>query len=107
MCVEVRGHSVELGSAEASYVRIQLARSLKQFSSHLRAVTVRITDLNGPRGGDSDLECRVVVDGDFPTVVVSERAASVAAAIDIAADRVSRTVARAIGRARTQARRLG
>jgi putative sigma-54 modulation protein len=105
--IEVKGHALGLSSYETSYVRMQLSRSLKQFSLHLRNVTVRITDLNGPRGGDSDLECRVVVDGDFPTVVVSERAESVTAAIDVAADRASHTVARAIGRVRTQARRLG
>ena len=98
---------VSIDGAEAAYFRIHLSRSLRQFKSLIRGVTVRLTDLNGPRGGDSDIECRVVVDGSFPTVIVSERAPSAAAAIDVAADRVGHAVARAIGRVRTQARRFG
>ncbi len=105
--IEVRARGVEIHGAEADYVRTHLARSLRQFTSHLRGVIVRLTDLNGPRGGGSDIECRVVVDGNFPTVIVSERAASGAAAIDVAAERVNTAVARAIGRMRTQTLRFG
>ena len=107
ICIEVKAHGVEVGALEAAYVRSQLGRALKPFQSHVRHVTVRLTDLNGPRGGDSDMECRVVVEGAFPSVVLSERAVGVTVAIDVAADRVSHAVARAIGRSRTHLRRMG
>jgi ribosome-associated translation inhibitor RaiA len=103
--ISVKVHKAAVSTMETAYVRTQLGRALKQFQPHVRNLTVWLTDLNGPRGGDSDLECRVVIDGDFPTVVVTERAATVAAAIDLASDRVSQTIARHLGRMRTLARR--
>jgi len=105
--IEVKAHGVEVDANDATRVRAHIARALRPFSAHIRSVIVRLTDLNGPRGGDADLECRIVVDGIFPPVVVSERAGSAGAAIDVAADRVSRAVARVIGRHRTQMRRFG
>jgi putative sigma-54 modulation protein len=100
--IEVRSRGVELNGDAANSVRRHLTRALRRFESHIRGVIVRLSDLNGPKGGSADIECRVVVDGNFPTVIVSERGASGAAAIDVAAERVNHAVARAIGRARTR-----
>lgn len=103
--IDVRAHGLELDGGHSVYARTHLSRALRPFRGQVHTVSVRLTDLNGPRGGGADLECRIVVTGTFPTVVISERAPSLNIAIDIAADRASHAVARAIGRMHT--RRLG
>lgn len=75
---------------------------LGKFAPAVERVSVRIEDVNGPRGG-VDRECRVkVVLSGLPSVVVVERDASVAAAIDVALGAAERAVRRAVQRRRAR-----
>jgi putative sigma-54 modulation protein len=70
--------------------------ALSRFRHRVRTLAVRVTDVNGPRGG-LDKRCRVTVQlqGPSQTVVIDDVDADAAIAVDRAADRTARTVARA------------
>jgi ribosome-associated translation inhibitor RaiA len=93
---------VELDREDRAYIRRKLGMKLGKFASSIERVSVRVEDVNGPRGG-VDHACRVkVVLSDLPSVVVEERDASQAAAIDGALAGVERTVRRALQRRRVK-----
>ncbi|HET7371179.1 MAG TPA: HPF/RaiA family ribosome-associated protein [Gammaproteobacteria bacterium] len=85
---------------DRDYIRRKLARKLHKFDEMVERASVRIEDINGPRGG-VDKRCRIkVVLSGFPSVVVEERHYSPQAAIDGALDRAERTVWRHVRRRR-------
>jgi hypothetical protein len=75
---------------------------LGKLAASIERVSVRVEDVNGPRGG-IDHACRVkVVLSGLPSVVVVEQDASLAAAIDRALGGAERAVRRAVQRRRTK-----
>lgn len=77
--------------------RRRLEFALGRFTGRVRSLTVRLTDLNGPRGG-LDKKCLIAVRlaGPRRVIVIEDVDADAAVAISRAAERVSRAVARAI-----------
>lgn len=75
----------------------RFAFALGRFGGSVRSLTVRLRDLNGPRGGHDKL-CAVAVRlaGVRREIVVEETSASALMAIDGAANRMARAVARAV-----------
>ncbi|HQX83273.1 MAG TPA: hypothetical protein PKW63_16020 [Vicinamibacterales bacterium] len=71
--------------------------ALGRFSGRVHSVTVRVADINGPRGG-VDQRCRVTVQLQSPkrAIVIEDLDADAAVAIDRVADRAARTVARLV-----------
>lgn len=49
---------MRLGTIEKTALRAKLGRRLKRFAPHIERVTVRLEDVNGPRGG-KDTVCRI------------------------------------------------
>ncbi len=86
--------------------RRQLEFALGRFGSRVRSLTVRLSDLNGPKGG-IDKRCLVTVRLNEPrrVVVVEDVDASDAAVVSRVAERVSRSVARAVHAAPARRRR--
>ena len=78
----------------------RLSAALTHFAPRVRSLTVRLTDLNGPKGG-VDKKCLVTIRLRAPrlTIVLEDTAEDAAVAIARIADRASRTVARAVGSA--------
>ena len=73
---------------------------LGKFASSVERVSVRVEDLNGPRGG-VDPPCRhKVVRSGLPSVVFVSRGASLEAAVDGALAGVERAVRRSLQRRR-------
>ena len=73
---------------------------LSKCAPSIERVSVRVGDVNGPRGG-VDQVCRInVVLIGLPPVVVEERDASLEAAIDGAITRTERAVRRSVQRRR-------
>jgi ribosome-associated translation inhibitor RaiA len=96
---------VELEPEHRSYVRRKLGMKLGKLASSIERVTVRVEDVNGPRGG-VDHVCRVkVVLRGLPSVVVDERDASLHAVIDRALAGAERATRRAVQRRRTKGRK--
>lgn len=101
----IRVMGVHLSADERSYVRRKLGMKLGKFGSSVERVSVRVEDLNGPRGGvDHQCQVKVVLDG-LPSVVFAGRDPSLAAAIDGALTGAERAVRRALKRKQAVRRR--
>ena len=96
----IRVLGVELDPEDRTYIRRKLGMKLGKFAPSIERVSVRVEDVNGPRGG-VDHACQVkVVLSDLPSVVFVQRDASLAAAIDRALAGSERAVRRAVRRKR-------
>lgn len=100
MQIETRIRSIDLVSALRSYIERRVYFAVGRFDHLVERVTVRVNDLNGPRGG-IDQCCRVRVDlipaGHIDAREVHE---DLWAAVDGAADKVGRSIARELSRIR-------
>ncbi len=96
----IRPRGVELGPDDRTYIRRKLGVRLGKFATAIERVSVRVEDLNGPRGG-IDHVCRIkVVLSGLPSVVYEKRGASLKAAVDGALTGVERAVRRSVRRRR-------
>lgn len=105
MNLDVRGVNVPISRAVEGHVERRLSASLQRFFGRVERVTVRLMDLNGPRGGiDKRVRVAVGIAG-APDVVVQESSPDLYHAIDAAASRAKRSVARVIDKVRTTRRK--
>jgi putative sigma-54 modulation protein len=104
--LHIRVLGTELGNEDRQSIRRKLDLKLGKFAKAIERVSVRVEDVNGPRGGiDQVCRIKVVVRGQ-PSVVVEKRDASLNAAIDAALAGVERAVRRTVpGRRARGARR--
>jgi ribosome-associated translation inhibitor RaiA len=101
----IRAVGVPLSATDRDYLRRKLGRKLGKFARVIERTSVRIEDVNGPRGG-VDKRCRIkVVLSALPSVVVEEKDRSLQAAMDGALARVERVVRQAVARRRAKPRR--
>ncbi len=75
----------------------RMAFAVGRFAGRVRSVTVRLADINGPRGG-ADKQCQVSVRLTHPRrlIVVEDVDVNEVTVISRAAERLSRAVARAV-----------
>jgi len=91
---------VKLDEEQRADIRRKLGMKLAKFMASIERVTVRVTDVNGPRGG-VDQRCRVkVVLSGLPSVIVEHRHAVTQAAIDGALRAAENAVRRSVARRR-------
>lgn len=89
-----------LDRSDRDYLRRKLGRKLGKFARAIERTSVRVEDVNGPRGG-IDHRCRIkIVLSGLPSVVVEAQHHTLQAAMDGALDRVERAVRRALVRRR-------
>jgi hypothetical protein len=83
------------GAVEVAQQRLRFA--LGRFAGRVRSLTLRLSDVNGPRGG-RDKRCAIAVRlaGSKRLIVVEDLDVEPLAAIARAADRTARAVARAV-----------
>jgi ribosomal subunit interface protein len=99
--VNIRAKDVEVDDDMRDYIRRKLGMKLGKFALSIERVSVRLRDVNGPRGGiDHQCGVKVVLSG-LPSVIVDVRNASMQAAIDEALSAVARSVRRSLQRRRT------
>jgi ribosome-associated translation inhibitor RaiA len=102
IAIQARGFS--LTDALEKHVNNRLGFALSRVTSRLRRVTVRLSDLNGPRGGiDKRCLIQVHLDG-LPDVVVEDVQPNVYTAINRAAGRAARTIMRRLSLHNTRRR---
>lgn len=96
--IQSRGFDLTEGLREHTERRLKFALGWASYG--VRMVTVRLSDINGPRGGN-DKRCRIQIP--LPggqDVMIEDTEADLYVAIDRAADRTERTVARRLERLR-------
>ncbi len=105
MNLEVQSVNVPVSRAVEGHVERKFSSALKRFIGRVQRVSVRLADLNGPRGGvDKRVVVAVGIAG-APDVVVEESSSDIYRAVDLAAGRAKRAVARVIGKVRTVRRK--
>jgi putative sigma-54 modulation protein len=88
------------GEREREYIARKLAVHLAKFAATMKQVTIRVTDVNGPRGG-VDLRCVATIElRGLPSVVVERRHARLLTAVDAVLRAAERTVRRTLTRRR-------
>lgn len=101
----VRLIGVELDDDEQAYVRRKLGMKLGKFATSIERISIRVADMNGPRGGVGQA-CRVkVVLSGLPSVVIERRHTVLHAAIDEALRAAEQAVRKSVHRRRMRPRR--
>ena len=96
----VRMIGVDLADDQQAYVRRKLGMKLGKFATSIERISVRVTDINGPRGGvDQVCNVKVVLSG-LPSVVIERRHAALHAAIDDALRATEQAVRKSVRRRR-------
>jgi len=93
-----------LDAGDRAYIRRKLGMKLGKFARAIERVSVRVRDVNGPRGGVDKLCAIKVVLVRLPSVVVEQQHASLQGAMDGALRRVAVAVRRSVQRRTTRAR---
>jgi ribosome-associated translation inhibitor RaiA len=97
MKLRLTARGVDLSSELREYVQRRVHFSLGRFAPRIRSVSIRLTDVNGPRGG-ADKCCLIRLhSGLKQEVIVHERHANIYAAAAIAIERVQRSFVRQLG----------
>ena len=100
MRIDIRFRGLQASPALRDHALERIRFQLDRFARELRSVVVRVTDVNGPRGGQ-DMTCLVAVSGRrFTTLALTETSDNGFAGISGAIDRAARAVARQIARSR-------
>ncbi len=99
----IREVAAELTPDDRTYIRRKLGMKLGKFANSIERVSVRVEDVNGPRGG-VDQVCRIKATlSGLPSVVFEAQDESLRAAVDGALTGIERAVRGALGRRRTKA----
>lgn len=109
MHLVIRSRNLNISDALANHCLQKLFSALRPFHGRLGAVLVRLTDVNGPRGG-IDKRCQLVIElTGVRHLVITSADSDLYCAIDRAADRAGHSIARELKRRqrRPVARRQG
>jgi putative sigma-54 modulation protein len=104
MQIDIQALNFSLTRALEKYIQRRLSFALSNKDDHIQRVVVRLSDINGPRGG-ADKCCHIqVVLPQLADVVIEDTEVDLYSAVDRAADRAGRTVGRKLARHRDRAR---
>lgn len=107
MTIDVRFLGLESSESLRAYIVRRVQLQVRRLGKALRAVVVRLSDVNGPKGG-VDKRCQVMLvrSGQAP-VTIEEVRDDAYAAVDVAVERAAVTAGRGSARARATRRRAG
>ena len=100
MHIEIRGH-VKATEAIRRHIERRVRTAVGRFSHRVRAITIRLDDINGPGRGGADKACQIAItlaSRRRAPVVVEEVHADLYLAVSQAAERMSQAVRREVGR---------
>jgi ribosomal subunit interface protein len=101
MHIDIQARQFSLTNALHDYTERRIRFALASVDNKVRRIVVRLSDINGPRGG-ADKRCHVqVVLSGMPDVVIEDTEADLYFAIDRATDRAGRTILRKVSRKQT------
>ncbi|MFA7329535.1 MAG: HPF/RaiA family ribosome-associated protein [Candidatus Delongbacteria bacterium] len=100
MKIQISARDLELNPELHGHIERRIQFGLGRFAPRVRQVKVRLTDENGPKGGE-DLSCRLeLVLTAGGSLIVSERDSQPRPAADRAVERMARQLARHLERER-------
>lgn len=104
MQIDIQARNFSLTDALSWHIKRRLDFALSSNYDHIQRVTVRLSDINGPRGG-ADKCCHIQVRvPHLADVVIEDTEVDLYAAIDRAAERAGRTICRRLTRLRDRER---
>ena len=107
MNIDIQARNFSLTHALRGHVERRLGFAFSTRNQHIQRILVRLSDINGPRGGP-DKCCHIqLVLPQLADVVIEDTESDLYVAIDRAADRASRSLARRLGRQRDRGRPRG
>ncbi len=95
MKIEIRQHLKSSSKNLHDYIQRRLQFSLGRFGDKIRSVTVRVMDLNGPKGG-LDKKCQVMAKLNSKTLVMEGVDQDFYVIADVTIERLQRKIAREI-----------
>lgn len=100
MQMDIQSQGFSLTEGLNNYVEKRLAYGLSRGDNAITRINVRLSDINGPRGG-ADKRCLIEmrIKGQ-PSVVIEDTEVDLYVAIDRATERAGRTLARRLARQR-------
>ena len=100
MQTDIQSQGFTLTAGLRDYLMKRLAYNLNHGGEYITRITVRLSDINGPRGG-ADKRCFIEVRlKHLSAVVIDDVEADLYVAIDRAAERAGRTLTRRLSRQR-------
>ncbi len=100
MKVQVRLRGLDHSPSLVAYAMRRVHQHLSRFGRQVSGVTVRLVDVNGPKGG-ADKRCQVTVAGPrLGAVHLTETHHDLFAGVDLALDRLAQVIGRNLERAR-------
>jgi ribosome-associated translation inhibitor RaiA len=94
----IRVLGVKMKKSDRDNIARKLGMKLGKFASSIERITVRLSDVNGPKGGrDQICQIKVVLSG-LQSIVVEERASTLRNAIDRAMKSIAVAVRRSVQR---------
>lgn len=100
MQLRIHGHHLDVTEPLEGHINARFQTALDQLDHMVREVTIRLEDLNGPKGG-LDKRCHATVHlRSGSTVVVEEVQPDIYAAVSLVADRVKQVVGRKVEKIR-------
>ena len=104
MQIDIQARDFSLTQALRSHIERRIGFALSSRYDRIKRILVRLSDINGPRGGnDKCCQLHIVMPGQAD-VVIADTQANLYVAIDRAAGRAARAVARKLGRLRRNKR---
>ena len=104
MQIEIQARGFTLTQAIRGYIERRLRFALSARYTQINRVRVRLSDINGPRGGcDKRCSIQIMLPGQTP-VLIEDTESNLYVAIDRAADRTRRTLTRRLSRQRDKDR---
>ena len=98
MQIDIQSRGFSLTDSLISYAQRRLLFAMSYCSGHVNRAVIRLSDINGPRGG-ADKRCHIqIVLAGIPDVVVEDTEVDLYAAIDRAIERARRSVFRRVDR---------
>lgn len=104
MDFKVHGANIEVTDAITSHVQNRFTAALDKHERQVEDITIRLEDINGPKGG-VDMRCQATIHlrpGDM--VVVEDVQEDLYAAISVAADRAKHVVSRRLEKVKSHYR---
>jgi putative sigma-54 modulation protein len=106
--LDVRGHALPLTDALRQYATDHVAAKLAKHARAIQSVVIRVSDVNGTKGGeDKRCEVEVYLRRVPSPIVVAVTDHDLRAAMDGAGDRAKKTVGRTLARKRATPRQRG